>query len=660
MLCFLIPNALSAVVSDRVVPIPPRGRVSSLATLFLGIAGIAFSEDMEIVVSASRIEEDARSSSSYVRVISPEVMARADNVLNALKTLPDISIRTNAPGKGFISMGGFGENGFARTLVLIDGRPINRADMASVDWQAIPLDRILRIEVLKGPLSSQYGDQAIAGAINIITREPEEFETWIRANLSTSLTSREALGIAWGGDVFSVEGGFYHVDLNSTRERSDMNTTSANLKLGAHFRHLDLGLSGFFSKSFYQLPGGLSKNEYRNNPNKANRKEDQVSQVIWMSGFDLETSIGPLKFAFPASWRHLSSKTETPDTWSPFTDSTLNDVRGSIRGNIEIYPSNRVTLIPIGGIDVNWSKTTVAVYKEKGRRNRISRESAGRYDLALWLRLKAMLGEHWVVDAGMRLAAYKVSGAGKEVRYMPFVYDLGGAWMPTENWTARLRYGRVFRYPMLDEQVAYYSSSPSIITDLKPEFGHHIAGSLEYARGMYRADMAAYFIAMSDEIAFNSADRKNANIGETRHMGFVIGFSRIGPVLDLSASYALDLARFKGSGKRVPLVPLHSIYGRVSIAPIKSLELSTDARFTSKYYKGGDVDNRRGAVRARLSWDARIDWRPIEGLSIYAKVANLLGDRVPTEVYWNSYSNSESWYPIEGREFSFGAVWRYR
>lgn len=109
MLCFLIPNALSAVVSDRVAPIPPRGRVSSLATLFLGIAGIAFSEDMEIVVSASRIEEDARSSSSYVRVISPEVMARADNVPDALKTLPDISIITNAPGKAFISMGAFGD-----------------------------------------------------------------------------------------------------------------------------------------------------------------------------------------------------------------------------------------------------------------------------------------------------------------------------------------------------------------------------------------------------------------------------------------------------------------------------------------------------------------------------------------------------------------------
>ena len=659
MLRFLIPSILSAGVPTRLARILPKRRALNLAILFLSAAKVALSEDMEIVVSASRIEEDVRSSSSYVRVIPPEVMARADDVLDALKILPDIAMKSNAPGKSFISLGGFGENGFARTLVLIDGRPINRADMASVDWQSIPLDRILRIEVVKGPLSSQYGDQAVAGAINIITREPEGFEAWIRANLSTSLTNREALGIVWGGDVFSVEGDFYHVDLNPTRERSDMNTTSANLKLGAHFQRLDLGLKGFFSKSFYQLPGGLSESEYRTNPDRANKEEDQVSQIIWMSGFDLKTNIGPLMLAFPVSWRHLSAKTNViSDTWNSFTDSALDDVRGSIQGSIEIYPNGRVTLIPIGGIDVNWSESTARVYKEEKRRNRISKESARRFDFAVWLRLKAMLGERWVADTGMRLAAYKISGAGKEVRYLPFVYDFGGAWMPTENWTARLRYGRVFRYPMLDEQVAYYSNPPSIITDLKPEFGHHITGSLEYARGMYRADMAVYFIAMSDEIAFNSAYGRNANIGETRHMGAVLSFLRTGSVLGLSVSYALDFAG--NSGKRVPLVPLHSIYGRVSLVPIKSLELSTDARFTSKYYKGGDFDNKRGAVRGRLSWDARIDWRPIDGLSIYAKVANLLDDRMPTEVYWNSYSNSESWYPVEGREFSLGALWRYR
>jgi len=382
MLCFSVPEILPIGVSTQISRL--LHRVLSLGALFLSFAGIVFSEDMEIVVSASRIEEGVRDSSSYVRVIPSEKVLRAGSVLDALKTLPDIAIRTNAPGKTSVSMGGFGESGFARTLVLIDGRPINRADMASVNWHAIPLDGILRIEVLKGPLSSQYGDQAIAGAINIITKETEDFEAWISANLSTTFSSREALGIAGVSDILSVRGVFNYIDLNPTRERSEVSTVSASLNLDTDFRYLNFGLSGFFAESSYQLPGGLSENEYRSNPNRANKKEDQVSETIWMMEFDLETSFGPLTVMFPASWRRLSIETDmTADTWNSFTDSVLDDVRGSIQGNIELYPGDHVRLVPVGGIDVNWSHITVASYKEGARRNQGSKESARRLDSAL-------------------------------------------------------------------------------------------------------------------------------------------------------------------------------------------------------------------------------------------------------------------------------------
>jgi len=659
MFRFSIPGASSAVISTRMPLFLPPGSLVCLF-LLLEVTSITFPEDMEIVVSASRIEEDARSVSPYVRIIPPEILARAESVLDALKTLPDIAIKANAPGKSFVSMGGFGEGGFARTLVLIDGRPINRADMASVNWQAIPLDKILRIEVIKGPLSSQYGDQAIAGAINIISREPEDFEAWIRTSLSTNLSSKESLTIAWGDDVFSVLGGFHHVNSNPTRERSDADTISATLNLDADFHSLNLGLDGFFAESSYQLPGGLSAGEYRSNPNKANKKEDQVSETTWMIKLDFETFIDPLTIMLPVSWRRLTSEADVIfDSWSSFSSSTLDDVRGSIQGDIELYPNDHITLIPIGGFDVNWSGITVAAFDEKERLGLSSRESAIRREFSLWQRLKAMFGEHWTADAGMRLAAYKISGAGKDVRYMPFVYDFGGVWMPKENWTARLRYGRVFRYPLLDEQVSYFSDPSSINTDLKPEFGHHIAGSLEYSQGVYGADVAAYFIAMNDEIAFDPADLRNANISDTQHIGAVVNVSRIGSTLSLSGSYAFDSARYRNSGRRVPLVPLHSVYGRVLLTPIRAFEFSTDVRLTSGYYKGGDINNEKGTVGGRLSWNLRIDWRPIDSLNIYAKVSNLLDNRMPTEIYWQSYSDEESWYPIEGREFSFGANWHY-
>ena len=59
-----------------------------------------------------------------------------------------------------------------RTLVLLDGVPINKAATGSVVWNRIPIEMVERIEVFKGPASSIYGADAVGGVINIITRRP--------------------------------------------------------------------------------------------------------------------------------------------------------------------------------------------------------------------------------------------------------------------------------------------------------------------------------------------------------------------------------------------------------------------------------------------------------------------------------------------------------
>lgn len=59
------------------------------------------------------------------------------------------------------------------TLVMLDGVPMNDSTNqrgGSVDLSTIPLDRIERVEIVRGPLSAFYGSEAMAGAINFITK----------------------------------------------------------------------------------------------------------------------------------------------------------------------------------------------------------------------------------------------------------------------------------------------------------------------------------------------------------------------------------------------------------------------------------------------------------------------------------------------------------
>ena len=57
-----------------------------------------------------------------------------------------------------------------RVLVLLDGFQISMPYSGSIDWNAMPLDFLERVEVVKGPVSSLYGQNSMGGIINLVTR----------------------------------------------------------------------------------------------------------------------------------------------------------------------------------------------------------------------------------------------------------------------------------------------------------------------------------------------------------------------------------------------------------------------------------------------------------------------------------------------------------
>jgi iron complex outermembrane receptor protein len=65
-----------------------------------------------------------------------------------------------------------GLNGSPRVLILVDGVPVSKTDGGGVNWNRMIPENIDRIEVIKGPVSTIYGGNAMAGVINVITRKP--------------------------------------------------------------------------------------------------------------------------------------------------------------------------------------------------------------------------------------------------------------------------------------------------------------------------------------------------------------------------------------------------------------------------------------------------------------------------------------------------------
>ena len=637
-------------------------RIAAL-TGFVFCCVIDIFAQVEVVVTASRVEEDARSTPAYVRVIPEEVVQRGRDVLDALRSIPDISIVSTSPGKEYISMGGFGENGFARTLVLVDGNPVNRTDMSSINWTSIPLGQIERIEVVKGPMSSQLGDQAVAGAINIITKKPDGWESSIKIDYDVGLLgNNQEMFFSYGGSRFQLDTVMNHKTIESSRKNSRSEAVTANIGLAAAFGSLNTDLSFRYNYVHNNLPGDLSKEEYDTNPDMA-KNDDEAKNTLLGLDLAVNLDLDAVNFKSTVFWndRIISNDNMTYSSWS---DTNYDEVGGTVQASADFLLGDTLVLNTVGGIDTRWSRINVKVYEDSSRDQASSDETPQRLDLGFWgrgqLLIEARRGQSWTVDAGARYSRMLMNMATTEKMHLPFVYDFGAAFIPNKTWNFSLRYGRVFRYPTMDEQASYNGyGTASVNTDLNPEYGHSVTASAELRKGRFRAGFAPYFLAMSDEIAYDAAAQTNMNLKSTYHFGQVSTLNWDARAFSAALSYSYDRAQFVDTGKLVPLVPSHTVFTRFAVRPGKRVEISTDARFSSGYYPGGDSGNSQDRIPGRIAWNAGVQWQLPTGFLIKFRVDNILDDRTPTNVYYNSWNSSTSWYPSEGRVFTISAEWRY-
>lgn len=221
------------------MPYPVRGgacplRLSSLSLLVaaLGAGGAASAQQAptlsEVVVSASGFEQDLKQAPASISVITREEleMRQFRDLAEALQGVEGIDVAggTGKTGGLDISIRGMPSD---YTLILIDGRRQNVAgDVTPNGFGAAhtsfmpPIAAIERIEVIRGPMSTLYGSDAMGGVVNIITRkvarqwggsvtlqagvpQDSEWGNQVRTNVYASGPIKEdVLGLAVRGDFY--------------------------------------------------------------------------------------------------------------------------------------------------------------------------------------------------------------------------------------------------------------------------------------------------------------------------------------------------------------------------------------------------------------------------------------------------------------------------
>jgi outer membrane receptor for ferrienterochelin and colicins len=126
-----------------------------------------------VVVSANRNETTKREASNIVNILNPKLFESTSSVCLAqgLSFQPGVRVESNCQNCGFQQVRINGLDG-PYTQILIDSRPIFSALAGVYGIEQIPTNMIERVEVVRGGGSALFGSNAIAGTINIITKEP--------------------------------------------------------------------------------------------------------------------------------------------------------------------------------------------------------------------------------------------------------------------------------------------------------------------------------------------------------------------------------------------------------------------------------------------------------------------------------------------------------
>jgi len=256
----------------------------------------------QVVVSADRNAISRKESPIIINAISPKKLEalNAQNFAQGISFTPGLRIENNCQNCGFTQLRMNGLDG-PYSQILIDSRPVLSSLAGVYGLEQIPTSMIERIEVIRGGGSALFGGNAIAGTVNIITKDPilNSFSVGANYNLigvavNENSPSNDKI-VNFSGSIVSdnLKTGLYIYGVKNERDAWDYNNDSFS-----EITKIENQTVGF--KTFYK-PTKLSRigleyhsvKEYRRGGNKLDMlaHEADITEMV-----DFNINSGSLTF----------------------------------------------------------------------------------------------------------------------------------------------------------------------------------------------------------------------------------------------------------------------------------------------------------------------------------------------------------------------------
>ncbi len=501
----------------------------------------------------------------------------------------------NSWGNANVDVRGFYGGGQAQYLmVTYDGIPLNSISSGLVDWTDLNLAELNRMEAIKGPASAQYGDFGFGGLLALFSNTPQGP---LRGKVTATFASADAfrvyasvsgrgsgIGCAVVPSAASSKGWRRHSELRSQRVVVTA-TQEASPRVGLTYL-----LS--FGHSREELPGALTESELASDRTSAardmagNAQPDMTKSTQLLGGvtanvrLSSSTELRPVLY-FKASQADnivtiTSSLSHKPDVWAGGLDISLGTQRTLLDRDLKL----------VGGVDLEFGRSTskysaYSVSRElltsgRGRRSIVSGYFHGLYYLTerLFLASGARV-DH--TETGFDYDSARLTEAGKRERYRETAFSpkIAAGLRLSRNLSLYASVSGAFKSPTF---VHLFDSPP-----VQSQFGYLLISShslralrgTEYELGVRLMEEESYYLSLDcfsyeirNEIEFDFATFRYANIGKSRHRGVELSSSAsLGGRLRAELGFGYNQSTYQQgefTGNQINGVPEFTYHARVT------------------------------------------------------------------------------------------------
>lgn len=488
-----------------------------------------------------------------------------------------------------LSMRGFGANASSNTLVLVNGIPITNPDMAPPDLNSIPLPEIEYIEIISGSESVLYGDQAVGGIINIITRNHanENIELSCSAGSYNQHHCIASLHRQMSLIDFNLNLASNHTDNYRQHNNYDQNLLSGEIDYTHQSGSLRFDYSIANEKMLY--PGALTKNQVNANRRQASNDTDFFKDWNGLYHFQFQQNIN-------TTWR-LTTDLSRRDMhgngvlFSPFTQSrTSNFFRPQIDGSLGKVRINT-------GIDLQTDQY------ELNSLFGVTKDSLQKYGIyfitntTVNQRLAFSIGARGALQNSSLKSSTPIATVNRAT-----ASTIGATFLLTPEIKFYLRRAESFRFPKADEN----ASTPPGVNGLRTQRGAAYETGAEISKEKYSGKIEIYQLNLEDEITFDPTQTiqrpfgTNRNLDPTvRHGMSISGKKSIAANFTIDAQYNYVNARFQSgpnSGNRIPLVSENIMRAGINYQFASHWNIYPEFIYTGNQFAANDDANIAGKI----------------------------------------------------------------